>query len=365
MKGQRSEGWIGYEDVQRVTFFFEQWCNVNGVITREKWGKNQDINLITHIYKHTWILCYLQVTYNCFPQEEQVCYIELQTNPTGSRWRKVEFWEPLAHILLDFNKNFQKRTGRRALWQAIHDKKAEIIDTWHRNTMSLTHVVGHVLPWVAHSPKTPSFVKTPLSMQPKRSTSAVPMRAGRLLKVDVNRSFIWVWLFGKSSFGQLFGHRGPARKILRRTFFCFLKEPTDSEAYRQTVCPDWVGFFESCCVIRCTFVKSLSNRNSTCWISITFLLQVYWFDAWSDSTHSVWSPKKAVGSVPCPKSPIAMGPAITDKQEQSGTGRSTTAEALEEERFAKQKIYHFCGIKLNVGWSPALPYLTNASWKGA
>lgn len=28
-----------------------------------------------------------------------------------------------------------------------------------------------------------------------RSTSAVPMRAGTLLKVDANRSFIWVWLF--------------------------------------------------------------------------------------------------------------------------------------------------------------------------
>lgn len=54
-----------------------------------------------------------------------------------------------------------------------------------------------------------------------------------------------------------------------------------------------------------------------------------------------------------------MGPAITDKQEQSGTGiqapqqrrwrNNKIAKSIQEERFAKQKICRFNGIQPNVG----------------
>ena len=114
-----------------------------------------------------------------------------------------------------------------------------------------------------------------------RSTSAVPMRAGTLLKVDANRSFIWVWLFWILS--VVWSPRTCKSKILRRAFFflfffCFLKAATDSESYWQTVCPDWVEVFRIllCYPFRCTFVKSLWNRirNSACCTSVTCCLQV-------------------------------------------------------------------------------------------
>lgn len=75
--------------------------------------------------------------------------------------------------------------------EAIRDKKAET-DTWHRNTMRLTHVVLCVAMGcsLAENAELENLPKRNL-----RSTSAVPMRAGTLLKVDANRSFIWVWLF--------------------------------------------------------------------------------------------------------------------------------------------------------------------------
>lgn len=117
-----------------------------------------------------------------------------------------------------------------------------------------------------------------------RSTSAVPMRAGTLLKVDANRSFIWVWLFWILS--VVWSPRTCKSKFLRRAFFVFLfflffKEATDSESYWQTVCPDWVGVFR---ILLCysfihsgaLFSKSPWNRirNSACWTSVTCFLQV-------------------------------------------------------------------------------------------
>ena len=116
VKGQRSEGWIG-QDVRRV-MFLEHWCNVNRpfeTCNKEKSGARIKTDIVYNLY----LVLSPSVSYHCFPQEEQVesacnqsvvCYIELQTNLTGSRWRKVEFWEPLAHILLDFNfRNLERR----------------------------------------------------------------------------------------------------------------------------------------------------------------------------------------------------------------------------------------------------------------
>ena len=90
------------------------------------------------------------------------------------------------------NKNFQeprKKNATNYSRRYMSRRRQEL--NLHANTMILTHVLCVATGCSLELPKTPSLKPPKRRTQHLRCSNA----CGELLEVDVNRSFIWVWLF--------------------------------------------------------------------------------------------------------------------------------------------------------------------------